>query len=62
MLTGMVRGLGGIKKSFNVNDLPSEKHKRSVQIEHIRGTETKEERLKRHKEFFETLKALSKNK
>lgn len=62
MLTGMVRGLGGIRKSFNVNDLPSEKHKRTVQIEHIHGTETEEERLKRHREFFETLKALSKNK
>lgn len=59
---GMVRGLGGIRKSFNVSDLPSEKHRRSVQIEHIRETETPEERLKRHREFFETLKALSKNK
>jgi hypothetical protein len=59
---GMVRSLGGVKKSFNVNDLPSEKHKRTVQIEHIRETETKEERLKRQKAFFESLKALSKNK
>lgn len=59
---GFIRGQGGVKHPFNPKDLPSYKHRhnidQSIQVEPLTG-ETDEERLKRHREFFETLKRQS---
>ena len=51
-----VRGIGGLKKPFNADDLPSSKAHRKINLEPENKTETEEERLERHKKFFAELK------
>lgn len=51
-----VRGIGGLKKPFNADDLPSSKAHRKINLESENKTETEEERLERHKKFFAELK------
>ena len=51
-----VRGIGGLKKPFNAEDLPSSKAHRKINLEPENKTETEEERLERHKKFFAELK------
>ena len=48
------RGLCGVKQAFNYKDLPSQR-KNNI-IEHKRD-QTEEQRLQRHKRFFEQMKA-----
>lgn len=56
-----VRGLGGCKQPFNYKSLPSydkyNKNDPSISYEN----ETEEERLARHKKFFESLKNMVKS-
>lgn len=50
-----VRGIGGVKKPLNVNELPSYKHKNTYRVGEQRQ-ETEEEKLKRHQEFFNQMR------
>lgn len=54
-----VRGLGGCKQAFKIDELPSVKkfnnEKNKILNESLQN-ETPEERLKRHQEFFQNLK------
>lgn len=55
-----VRGLGGCKQPFNYKSLPSyDKYNKNNEI--IPENETEEERLIRHKRFFESLKNIVKS-
>lgn len=55
-----VRGIGGLKKTIDYKNLPSIKAK-NEDIDPQRE-ETPEERLERHKKFFDSLKKLAPNK
>ena len=57
-ISSCVRGIGGIKKSFDVKLLPSNKEEEKIIIE-TNENETPEERLERHKKFFQSLKSLA---
>lgn len=58
-ISSSVRGIGGVKSCLKPSDLPSyEKHKEKT----INEIESKEEKEKRHLEFFKNLQALAKNK
>lgn len=48
------RGLCGVKQAFDYRELPS--HKKNIHIQN-KVDETEEQRLQRHKRFFEGLKA-----
>jgi len=50
-----VRALGGCKKIFDINNLPSIKNRNKITLEEVKN-ETEEERLERHKKFFSELK------
>lgn len=55
-IDGGVRGLGGCKKPFDLKDLPSyEKYNKNNSFI-APENETEEERLARHRAFFESLK------
>lgn len=47
------RGLCGVKQAFNYKELPS--HKKNIHIQ-VKVDETEEQRLQRHKRFFEQMK------
>lgn len=59
-LNGCVRGIGGSKQGFKVENLPSmkkaNKEKNKLLMEG-KENETPEEKLARHKAFFESLKS-----
>lgn len=60
-----VRGLGGCKQSFKVEDLPSIKKSKEEKDKLLlqgRENESNEEKLARHKAFFEELKKTFNNK
>lgn len=60
-IDGCTRGLCGSKRPFDLNNLPSQKKRNTVVVDDdIKQTETEEERLERHKRFFEGLKRLGK--
>jgi hypothetical protein len=61
-IDGCARGLAGAKKPFDINKLPSYKKANTVKVEEQRRTETEEQRLERHKRFFEGLKSLGDKK
>lgn len=64
-ISSCVRGLGGVKKSFDPKDLPSVQKDRKEQAEREakeRENETPEERLERQKKFFEMLRNTFNNK
>lgn len=56
------RGLAGSKKIFDVNDLPSQQKNNKLKITNELKNETQEQRLQRHKRFFEGLKKSFVNK
>lgn len=56
------RGLGGSKKIFDVNDLPSQQKNNKLKITNELKEETQEQRLQRHKRFFEGMKKSFVNK
>ena len=58
-ITSSTRGIGGCKQTFNIENLPSfkkEKKKRLEQMKESTETETYEQKLERHRKFFEELK------
>lgn len=50
-----VRGIGGVKQVLNVKDLPSMKRHSKMEIQ-AKADQTEEQRLQRHKRFFESMK------
>ena len=59
-LDGSVRGIGGCKQTFKVDELPSVKRaniEKNRLLTESRKDETPEEKLARHKEFFKNLKS-----
>lgn len=57
-LDSVTRGIGGAKKPFDLNILPSVKAKNTISSENTQTIpETAEEKEERHKKFFEDLKA-----
>lgn len=57
-VSSCVRGIGGVKQSFNINNLASvklSKEHKTLLIE-PKKEETEEERLQRHREFFQSLR------
>jgi hypothetical protein len=64
-ISSCVRGLGGVKQSFDPKELPSrardKKLKAELEEKEIEN-ETPEQRKERHRKFFEELKETFKNK
>lgn len=57
-LDSVTRGIGGAKKPFDLNNLPSVKAKNTISSENTEAIpETVEEKEERHKKFFEDLKS-----
>lgn len=58
-ISSSVRGIGGVKTTFNPKDLPSNNRDKKLKEEEMKAVEneTPEEREERHRKFFEELKA-----
>lgn len=63
-LSSSTRGIGGVKHAFKAEDLPSYKWKKQQSFKDFEEhkEETEEEKLQRHKAFFEELKKSFKGK
>lgn len=58
-ISSSVRGIGGLKKTYNPKDLPSNSRDRKIREEAEQKAienETPEERIERQRRFFEELK------
>lgn len=60
-LSSGLRGLGGVKQPFKLDDLPSYRARKQKELEPVEN-ETLEEKRLRHEKFFNELKATFKNK